>query len=303
MALSVVVALLSVILGLAYLWIHRRFAFLKENGFLHEKPAFPFGNLKGVGKEIHLSQRIHELYKRFKGKAPAFGIYFFAAPNVVITDLDLIKNVLVRDFHNFHNRGIYFNKKDEPIGANIFSIEDTEWKNMRTKLTPTFTSGKMKVMFGTVLEVAEIMNAQLNEDTKSGVVEMKETLAKFTTDVIGRVAFGLEMNSIHDPDSMFRKMGRKIFKQDGNLQIKAFFLTGFRSVGRKLRMRFFPEDVSDFFMSTIKETVDYRQENKIQRNDVMDMFIKLMEKEGDEGKITFNELAANCFVFFVAGKF
>ena len=69
-------------------------------------------------------------------------------------------------------------------------------------------------------------------------------------------------------------------------------------------MKLVPDDVSAFFLKNIRETVDYRQENKIERNDFMDLMLKIKNKSKDSGEeeITFNELAAQCFVFFVAGK-
>jgi cytochrome P450 family 6 len=106
------------------------------------------------------------------------------------------------------------------------------------------------------------------------------------------------MNSIKDPDAIFRRMGKKIFDQNDNIQFKAFFLTSFQDLGRKLHMRFLPKDVSDFFLNTIRETVDNRLKNNIQRNDVMDLLLKLKDNgTREEGKISFNELAAQCKIF------
>lgn len=304
MSLAVTIALLSAIVGVVYFWIRKKYLFFHENGFLHEEPTFPFGNLKGVGKTFHQVYKMKELYKKFKGKASAFGIYFFVTPTVVITDLELVKHVLVRDFDTFHNRGLYFNEKDDPLGAQLFTIEDAEWKRLRGKLTPTFSSGKMKMMFDTVVEIADIMKKQFDKDSESGMVEVKNTLANFTTDVIGNVAFGLEMNSISDPDAQFRQMGKKVFQVDGNMQIKIIFLNSFMTLARKLRMTLFPPEVASFFVNTIRKTVNYRQEKSIQRNDVMNLLMNLLDNgKNEEGTISFNELAANCFVFFFAGKF
>lgn len=140
MPFSTIVGLIVVVISLAYFWLRKKYLFFEENGFLHEKPVWFFGNVKGVGSEKNIAYIIKDLYKKFKGKAPAFGIYFFTTPNVVITDLETIKNVLVRDFDTFHNRGLYYNEKDDPLSGNIFAIEDAAWRNMRLKLTPTFTS-------------------------------------------------------------------------------------------------------------------------------------------------------------------
>lgn len=304
MAFGTFLSLICVAIGLGYFWIRRRYAYFDDNGIVSEKPTFPFGNLKGVGKEFHVVYKIRELYEKFKGKAPLFGIHFFAVQNVVITDLELVKNILVRDFDTFHNRGVYYNAKDDPLTAHLFTIEDDHWRNMRAKLTPTFTSGKMKLMFDTLVEISNLMVNQLRDSADLENIEMKNKLANFTTDVIGNIAFGLELNSIKDPDAEFRRMGKKIFLQDTNLQFKILFLASFRSLGRKLGMRLLPTDVSDFFLKTLRETIDYRLENNIERNDVVDLLLKVNKdsKGGEDGKLTFHELAAQCFVFFIAGQ-
>lgn len=68
----------------------------------------------------------------------------------------------------------------------------------------------------------------------------------------------------------------------------------------------FDKDVSDFFYNTVKQTVDFREQNNIERNDFMQMLIKLKNTKGkidddNISQITLNQLAAQAFVFFVAG--
>lgn len=201
MALVTIIGLIITAISLVYFWIRKKYSFFEDNGFLHEKPEFPFGNLKGVGKDIHIVYKVKEYYEKFKGKAPLFGMYFFINSNVVITDLELIKHVLVKDFDAFHNRGLYYNVVDDPltgklvisirkvlhnenafvITGHLFMIEDEAWKSMRTKLTPTFTSGKMKMMFNTLLDVSDLMISELKTKTDLEMIEMKNVLANFTT--------------------------------------------------------------------------------------------------------------------------
>lgn len=130
------------------------------------------------------------------------------------------------------------------------------------------------------------------------MTEIKEVLAQFTTDVIGNVIFGLELNTLDDPDSKFRKMGRRFFGRGSNLLIKMFFLTSFRSLAQKLRLKLIPTEISVFFKGIVEQTVEYRLKNKIERNDVMNLLLKA---ESEDGKLTMDELAAQCFVFFIAG--
>jgi cytochrome P450 family 6 len=180
---------------------------------------------------------------------------------------------------------------------------------MRAKLSPTFTSGKMKMMFGTVLDICEEMINYMSESSGEVEVEMKDILARFTTDVIGNVAFGLEMNTMRDPDSMFRKMGKKVFNPPKTQTMKIIFLTTFRRWAQNFGFRVVEKDVSDFFMSTIEQAVEYRESNKVHRNDFFNLLLelknhgKLKNDVGEAGeKLSVKELAAQCFLFFLAGE-
>lgn len=300
MAWTTVLTIIGSLIVVIYLWIKKRYSFFKEKGFPYKKPIFPFGNIKGVGQEFNATELFQKLYDELKGQGPACGVYFFITPNIMITDLDVIKDILIKNFDIFHNRGTYFNERDDPLSTGLFNLEDQAWKKMRVKLTPTFTSGKMKIMFDTVVDIASNMLKDFKEDED---IEIKDTLNNYTIDIIGNVAFGLEMHAISDPNSKFREMGKKVFKPDGKFFLKAFFLTSFKKLGRMLRMKFFPADVTEFFMGNIRETVEYRIKNKIERNDFMNLVLKMYTNgEKEEDKITMNELAAQCFLFFVAGS-
>lgn len=109
------------------------------------------------------------------------------------------------------------------------------------------------------------------------------------------MAFGLELNSVSDPEAVFRKMGKKLLNPDGGFQVKAILFSSFQKIAKMLHMRLLPTEISDFFMNSIRETVNYRLENKIVRNDIMDMLLKIKDNgTKEEGKISFNELAAQC---------
>jgi cytochrome P450 family 6 len=65
-----------------------------------------------------------------------------------IRDLELVKNILVKDFHNFIDRTVLYEAKLDPLFGNTLPIlKGQRWRHLRTKLTPVFTSRKMKMMF------------------------------------------------------------------------------------------------------------------------------------------------------------
>lgn len=73
------------------------------------------------------------------------GIYRIVTPILLVRDPELIKEITVKSFSNFHDNDVLVDKKSDPIfGRNPFVLKGEEWKIVRTQLTPAFSSGKVK---------------------------------------------------------------------------------------------------------------------------------------------------------------
>lgn len=305
----VIFGILSVIV-LGYYFLKRKYDYWADRNIPFVKPKFLQGNMAGVGTETSIVERMRECYNELKGKAPVGGIFLFTEPVALIVDLELLRHVFVKDFQHFHDRGVYVNERDDPLSAHLFSLPGTQWKNLRMKLSPTFTSGKMKMMHPTILGVADKFLDHLVSITgteNQTEVEFKELLAQFTTDVIGNTAFGVECNTMNNPNSEFRRIGRKILESTPTRVMKDVFVTMFPNVSKKLRLKTTAPEATTFIMNMLADTIKYREENKVQRNDFLSLLLQLkntgrLEGEDTEfGKMTFNEMAAQVFIFYVAG--
>uniref|UniRef100_A0A336KY81 CSON001397 protein n=1 Tax=Culicoides sonorensis TaxID=179676 RepID=A0A336KY81_CULSO len=298
------IAIFLILFGTLVLYIRKQYNYWKDLGIPGPEPKFPFGTFSRSGNPV-LNLQKH--YEAFKGKAPFCGLINFITPTMLVTDPVLVKNILIRDFQYFNSRGIYYNEKDDPLSAHLFAVDGPKWKGLRTKLTPTFTSGKMKFMFNTIVAVSDQFKNVLADKVaiKKNTIEMKDLLARFTTDVIGTCAFGLECNSLVDPNAKFREMGLKFFNEPRHSLFGRVALTTMPGLAKFFHLKVMSDDVSEFFMGAVQQTLEYRIKNNIQRNDFMDLLIKMYDEnktdDSNRGGLSFNEIAAQSWVFFLAG--
>lgn len=299
------VLFLSFLVFLLYSRFKSRFKFWKNLNVPYLEPYFPFGNVSGfLDTSLHFSHVIEGLYKRLKkqGAVDYGGIYFFGNPVFLVLSPEFAKTVLVRDFNHFHDRGIYFNEEVDKLSANIFFLRGQKWKKLREKLSPTFSSGKIKQMFFTILDVGQRLETYLMPfASENSEIEMRDVLGRFMTDVIASCAFGLETDCINDQHSSFREMGRNILKFPKSKALKLIFASTFQKQARLLGVRWNDVDVSEFFMNVVKDTIEYRRTSNTRRNDFMQLLIDMMQPDEKQEGLNFDEIAAQAFVFFFAG--
>lgn len=274
-------------------------------GVPYEEPEIPSGNVKGLGKTANMYEITDRLYRQFKGKCKIYGMYLFVQPSAVVMDLDLIKTILVKDFNSFSDRDFFHNEKLEPLTGHLVALNGDKWRHVRTKLTPTFTSGKMKYMFPTISKLGVRFTDFVHDTIKQNdVVEVKGILARFTMDVIGTVAFGIECDTMKSIDNDFYRFSRTAMESTRHGPYVMNLIRNFKPLAKKLGVKVLRDDVSEFFMNVVKSTIEYREKNNIQRNDFMDLLIKLKtDEDGDKltDGLTVNQIAAQAFLFFLAG--
>ncbi len=82
----------------------------------------------------------------------------------------------------------------------------------------------------------------------------------------------------------------------------------FPNFAKKMRIRAFSKELSEFFMDVVGSNVKYREDSKDERKDFLNMLIQLKNKGSIDGefssdtkRLTLNEILAQAFLFFFAG--
>ncbi|XP_049787510.1 cytochrome P450 6k1-like [Schistocerca cancellata] len=315
--LAELVAVALVALTATYLWFANRFKYWSRKGVFQVDPQFPFGNIRRTFlAQTRLELTMKEVYDLHKGER-FVGMYAFNRPFLMLNDPDLIRLVLVKDFDTFRDRGMKYNEQ-EPLNHNLFFMDGPKWKRMRTKMTPTFTSGKLKMMSQTMQDCGREMVEVLEDSARRGeVLEMREVSARYATDIIASVAFGVEVNCQRNPEAEFRQWGRKVFEPSLKNKVALLMYEFFPLLARLLRVDSGTQEVSEFFRNMVRQTVEYREKHNVTRNDFMNLLVQLKNKgfidgekigdvkgenkDIDNWKLSIDEVAAQAFVFFLAG--
>lgn len=101
---------------------------------------------------------------------------------IMINDPELIRLVLIKEFNKFPDRGLYFNEKIDPLSGHLFLLPGERWRILRAKLSPTFTSGKLKQMFPLLREIGEKLLETADKMVKqSDVIDVKDLLSRYHT--------------------------------------------------------------------------------------------------------------------------
>lgn len=288
---------------ICYLLLKQRFNYWKSRGVPSTSPNTLMGDLIDIGRKYHISQKLQILYDQFKAAGKGYGgLFSITNPVFMVTDLGLVKQILIKDFNFFTDRAFYNNEKDDPLSVNLLTLEGERWRRRRNLLTPIFTSGKLKHMFDIILHKRDELYRVADESVVSGVpVDTKILARNFTLASIGTCAFGIDLETGSEGIMKLKKL---VLGGSNPFGIVKFLITtNFPNFGRFFRMRFTDKNVADFVLDMVANNVKYREESGYRRGDLLDLLmdIKKEHKISDLEEFDFIRLAAESLLFFVGG--
>ncbi|GFS49402.1 cytochrome P450 3A21 [Nephila pilipes] len=269
------------------------------------------------------------LTERYQKLGPVHGFFESRNPILSIGDPELLRSVMVKDFPFFTSRR-GFKTGDNIIDSMLTNIRGEDWKRVRSIITPTFTTGKIKRMLGIFEECSKtLINNFENTVKENKPIDAKRLYGTFTMDVIASAAFSTKIDSHNNPDNEFVKMARNTFNTRRGYKFIIFLL--FPYLPNQIKRFFFNTGSANFFKETTLRIIEERKRTGQVRNDFLQLLMDTAKEvseeekweENDKGdiasnyeeqnegqqmfrtttnkKLTMNELVGQCVIFFLAG--
>lgn len=286
---------------LSYLYLTRNFNYWKERKIPYVKPLPLFGNFKEQFLfKKNLGYILLDIYN--KARDGFIGIFVTDEPFLLITDVELVRAILVKDFQYFEDRTVVVNAEDDPVSGNILLLmRNPEWKVMRHKLSPFFSSGKMKQMMYLMSEIGLRLKHYLDvRIERNEVIDVRDVLENYATEVISSCAFGINSHSFDNEEDEFKRAGKKIFDWDD--KFRAFSLMShflMPRLARLLKLKFVDPSSAKFLKGVFFRSLMERERSKTTRNDLLDLLIKLKSEENGKDGIKWGANLFNFKLFFV----
>ncbi|BFZ10432.1 hypothetical protein BsWGS_13471 [Bradybaena similaris] len=300
--------LLVALAVLSYIYGTRSFQTWKNLGITGPRPYPFFGNVSQMFDPRNgLRGSVDEWQKRY---GRIFGIYFFAKPNLIVTDPLFLKQILVKDFNNFTNRFLLGDLQQRLIDKGVFFAKGADWKHIRRIMSPIFSSGKLKLLTHHMNLTAERLGQNLKQcalDEK--LVDAKTAFGDFTLDVVCGTTFGLDINAHYNQEHPFIKHAKSLLEVPKTLEFILFLIGIFPTIGplcKKLGIGYFKNRDVDFFEKNLTTLIEERKSQAKSKNRYVNFLQLLIEAEARskdeivaEKKLTTEEIIAQGIIFII----
>ncbi|XP_071427227.1 cytochrome P450 3A29-like isoform X1 [Pithys albifrons albifrons] len=286
------------------IWPYRTF---KKLGIPGPRPL-PF-----VGTFLEYRHGVHHFDQVcFEKYGKIWGFYDGRQPVLAVLDPILIKNILVKECYT-----IFTNRQNFGLNGLLESAlnvaADEQWKRIRTVLSPTFTSGKLKEMFHIINHYGEKLVKNIEKKVANDeFVTVKDIFGAYSMDVVASTSFSVNVDSMSNPNDPFVTNIKK-FLQFSFLSPVFLFLVLFPFVVpvlEKMKVTLLPSDVMDFFKNVfIKMKKEREKGSSMDRVDFLQLMIESQNSqdgcksaEADLDKtLSDEEILAQALIFVFAG--
>ncbi|CAM4756507.1 unnamed protein product [Rotaria magnacalcarata] len=200
-----------------YVWTtNNRYDYFKHRGISGPPHCFFFGHYKMLWSSKSLSKQLKEWTGQY---GSIYGLFIGTTPMYVVSDVDFLQEVYIKQFSSFHSRMIGNILRIETDGRiHLFRAFGARWRRQRHVINPTFSSAKLKLMSPLVNGCIEAMLNKISTmtTTQHKEINMYELYKRLTMDVICRCAFGIYTDMQNDINNPYLLKSAEVFKTDAD---------------------------------------------------------------------------------------
>ncbi|XP_059052884.1 cytochrome P450 9e2-like [Achroia grisella] len=291
-----------------YFYYTSTFDYFEKRNIKFMKPTIFVGNM---GRRLNSKQSFHafqlEIYNYFKGR-PFGGFFEGRKPVLYVLDADLIKAITIRDFDCFVDRNTTDSRQPNYLRRSLLILRGTEWKGVRSILTPAFSSARLKNM----LPLLQLCSSQLVDYLKQydgKDIDMKDTLGHYTLETIGACAFGIKCDALTNENAHFVKVAEKF--NDMSTMKRIFILSLLiltPQLLKYLNISFLNQDSMKELVTMLKTVKAERRSTGVKKNDFLQLLIDAAETEKKDSEtnktrpyLDDDTLDAQSLLFLLAG--
>ncbi|RDD37122.1 Cytochrome P450 3A6, partial [Trichoplax sp. H2] len=199
------------------------FKLFSKSGIKGPPPSIIVGNLSEFRKGLHDS-----LVNNRQKYGKVFGTFLGTRPTLWIGDVDILKIIMVKEFHQFPDREALIKKLPYPFKHSVLFTSGEDWKRIRSILTATFSASKLKQIFYIVESACNRCVEKLEALSENEeIADMKVIYGNLTMEVIAASAFGVQLEN--DPRaSKLINYANKIFGTVPTIQFLLVLMPSFQ---------------------------------------------------------------------------
>ncbi|KAG5883092.1 hypothetical protein JTB14_027889 [Gonioctena quinquepunctata] len=262
---------LAIALGLFYIYtnLYKPLCYWQNLGVKQNDPRNLLKNLLLTFYSVLFEKEdpleaVRNRYNKFPGTR-YYGIYEMTSPGLMIKDPDLVTQMLVTDYVHFNDHRVLIHDDLDPLFTKcIFALKGEEWQKVRKTVTPSFTSSKIKNLFGTMNDYSERLAKHfLNKNDDLLAIEMRDATTRFCNDVSAKSSFGITIDSFAEPDNEFWQMCHKAVDTISKPKVLSFsvYLIAPKLV-KFLKMKIVDWEADSFFRQVISDTLEIREKER-----------------------------------------
>ena len=292
------ITVIAVCAAALYSFFSVKYRYWKTRGIDGPEPSIPFGNSLRPKNTPWQDVDMQQIEKHGK----VFGIYQGLTPVLLVADPEILKDILVRDFSSFADRVGSFHKIQK---QSLISTNGKRWRDQRTIISPTFTSGKMKAMHHLMKSAISNLQQYMDSKMENGSAEFnnKELFGDLTLGVIAICAFATDTNAHQKHgDNIFVKQTKEFFNFNYFKVLISTIIPQF--VKKWAEFQINPQEATNFMIHMSRSILEQRKE--MGKNNLVDLLQLMLDAEtksadGHVDKLTDEEIIANIILVLIAG--